>query len=92
VDEPYIPQTWLLGYEFPSLLLHLSPSKIRVVASLSKAKILQPLVDSSKNQPETDGGKTEIDLLVRTKDEEHNKTLWQQVAEALKGVSRCLPL
>jgi nucleosome binding factor SPN SPT16 subunit len=78
-------QTWLLGYEFPSLLLHLSPEKIQVVASSSKAKILQPLADSSKDRT-TDSKQTDIELLVRTKDQEHNNTLWKRVGDAINGV------
>ncbi|KAM0747180.1 FACT complex component Spt16, partial [Meredithblackwellia eburnea MCA 4105] len=83
-DNPYRKgsalQTYLLGYEFPSTLMLLAKNKVWFVVSSTKAKLLEPLTT-----PPSNGPKVEITILTRSKDEAHNKSLFQQILDALSS-------
>lgn len=56
--------TWLLGYEFPATAIYITNKKIYFVTSVSKARYLQPLINSTNNN--------NIIIYSRNKDPEHN--------------------
>lgn len=56
--------TWLLGYEFPATAIYITNKKIYFVTSVSKARYLQPLINSTNNN--------NIVIYSRNKDPEHN--------------------
>ncbi|AWU73703.1 hypothetical protein CAS74_001510 [Pichia kudriavzevii] len=62
--------TWLLGYEFPATLMYITNKKIYFVTSISKAKYLQPLINSTNNQ--------NLIIFSRNKDPEHNKAQFEK--------------
>jgi nucleosome binding factor SPN SPT16 subunit len=68
-SNPYqkstIMHTWLLGYEFPATAIYITNKKIYFVTSVSKAKYLQPLINSTNNN---------IVIYSRNKDPNHNKS------------------
>ncbi|KAK4049693.1 FACT complex subunit spt16 [Microbotryomycetes sp. JL201] len=68
-------QSYLLGYEFPSTLMMLGNNKVFFVVSSSKAKLLQTL----KTPPEGQDDKVEVEILVRSKDDNENKELFLKV-------------
>ncbi|GAA5943636.1 hypothetical protein JCM10213_008931 [Rhodosporidiobolus nylandii] len=70
-------QTYLLGYEFPSTLMLLGKRKVWFVVSASKAKLLKPI-----ETPEG-GSKVDVEILTRTKDDAHNKTLFEQIIQTI---------
>jgi nucleosome binding factor SPN SPT16 subunit len=67
-SNPYqrstVLHTWLLGYEFPATAIYITNKKIYFVTSVSKAKYLQPLINSTNNN--------NIIIYSRNKDPEHN--------------------
>lgn len=76
-SNPYqkstVLHTWLLGYEFPATAMYITKSKATIVTSVSKAKFLQPLVANNN-----------LAILARTKDAEHNRTMFTKFFEAIK--------
>ncbi|KAE8266753.1 hypothetical protein A4X09_0g5594 [Tilletia walkeri] len=71
---------WLLGYEFPSTLIVVTRKGFLFLTSGSKAKLLEPLQKNKEG--------VEIKVLRRTKDEEENKRLWDQVWEYVNGAGK----
>lgn len=68
------------------MLFDLTKRKIWFVVSSSKAKLLEPITQSTAND------KVEVEILIRTKDEEHNKGLFKQVVDIIgTGVSSHRP-
>ena len=67
-SNPYQKSTvlhnWLLGYEFPATAIYITSKKIYFVTSVSKAKYIQPLINSTNNN---------IVIYSRNKDPNHNK-------------------
>lgn len=67
-SNPYqrstVLHTWLLGYEFPATAIYITNKKIYFVTSVSKARYLQPLINSTNNN--------NIVIYSRNKDPEHN--------------------
>jgi nucleosome binding factor SPN SPT16 subunit len=67
-SNPYqrstVLHTWLLGYEFPATAIYITNKKIYFVTSVSKARYLQPLINSTNNN--------NIIIYSRNKDPEHN--------------------
>ncbi|CAN6642426.1 FACT complex subunit Spt16p [Trichomonascus vanleenenianus] len=63
-----VVHSWLLGYEFPSTALLITPEKVVFVTSAAKAKYLDGIAKSSG-----------VTVLSRTKDAEHNKKLFEQL-------------
>ncbi|KAK9895707.1 SPT16-domain-containing protein [Cystobasidium minutum MCA 4210] len=87
-DNPYRKttalQTWLLGYEFPSVLSVITPEKMLFVMSSGKAKYLNHLLKPPSDAP-TDGQDwPKIEILGRAKDEAENKKFFQQALDELK--------
>lgn len=70
---------WLLGYEFPATLMLFTTETLYIVTTLKKAKHLEPLK----------GDKIGVEILVRGKDAEENKKLFEKIAQVIKdsGVS-----
>lgn len=77
-SNPYQKSTalhnWLLGYEFPATAIDISKSQITVLTSVSKAKHLSKLVDG-----------TNLKILSRTKDADHNDKLFDEFIDVVKG-------
>ncbi|KAK0525106.1 FACT complex subunit spt16 [Tilletia horrida] len=71
---------WLLGYEFPSTLIVITRKGFLFLTSGSKAKLLEPLQKNKEG--------IEIKVLRRTKDEDENKRLWDQVWEYINGAGK----
>ncbi|KAL9931226.1 hypothetical protein V8E36_009903 [Tilletia maclaganii] len=71
---------WLLGYEFPSTLIVITRKGFLFLTSGSKAGLLESL---QKNKEGID-----IKVLRRTKNEEDNKRLWDQVWEHISGAGK----
>lgn len=71
---------WLLGYEFPATLMLFTTETLYVVTTAKKAKHLEPLK----------GDKIDVEILVRGKDAEENKKLFEKITQVIKdsGVSR----
>ncbi|EPQ27210.1 uncharacterized protein PFL1_05133 [Pseudozyma flocculosa PF-1] len=74
-EQPYSKtstiHTWLLGYEFPSTLIHLTRDGLTFITSASKAKLLEPL-RSDKNA-------FRLEILKRTKSDDDNKAIWDDL-------------
>lgn len=70
---------WLLGYEFPATLMLFTTEMVYVVTTAKKAKHLEPLK----------GDKIPLEILVRGKDGEENKKLFEKITQVIKdsGVS-----
>lgn len=67
--------TWLLGYEFPATAIYITNKKIYFVTSVSKAKYLQPLANNNSN----------IVILSRNKDPEHNKAQFEKFFKEIES-------
>lgn len=65
---------WLLGYEFPTTLMLLTPETLYILTTQKKAKYLDQIK----------GDKFPVEVLVRGKDAEENKKLFVKVAEIIK--------
>ena len=64
------------------MLFDLEKRQVWFVVSSSKAKLLEPLTKSTADD------KVQVEILIRTKDEHHNKTLFNQIVEIIgSGVS-----
>ncbi|KAI9505707.1 FACT complex subunit spt16 [Coemansia spiralis] len=68
-------QMWLLGYEFPNTLMLFTKSKLYIVASQKKAKILQPLENVPSGIP--------LEILVHGKQEDKNQEMLAQLISAI---------
>ncbi|KAJ1954193.1 FACT complex subunit spt16, partial [Linderina pennispora] len=69
-------QMWLLGYEFPNTLMLFTKSKLYIIASPKKAKILQPLQGVPDGVP--------IEILIHGKDAAKNQTVFDQTIAAIQ--------
>ncbi|PSN69825.1 SPT16-domain-containing protein [Corynespora cassiicola Philippines] len=76
--KPAAFQLWLLGYEFPSTLFVLTPDLLQIVTAKKKAAYLEPLK----------GGKIPVEILVRGKDAEENKKLFQKCVDTVKNAGK----
>lgn len=72
-------QLWLLGYEFAHTAIFLTKDKCIIITSEGKAKHLKPLTDA---KPATG---TTLEVWTRTKDTEHNKSLFVKLLAELKA-------
>ncbi|KAJ2440453.1 FACT complex subunit spt16, partial [Coemansia sp. RSA 2337] len=70
-------QMWLLGYEFPNTMMLATESKLYVVASPKKAKILEAIQG-------TPGG-VSLEILVHGKEADKNKEMFGKVVSILKS-------
>ncbi|KAK9761234.1 FACT complex subunit spt16, partial [Basidiobolus ranarum] len=68
-------QTWLLGYEFPSTLILITPDTIHFITSASKGNLLEGLKLGNNQVP--------IEIHKRSKDEAHNRKLFENVIEII---------
>ncbi|KAI8911514.1 FACT complex subunit-domain-containing protein [Gorgonomyces haynaldii] len=68
-------QTWLLGYEFPDTIILVTSTKLVFLTSQKKGNILQGLVTGKESVP--------LEILKRTKDEDHNRILFAQLLDML---------
>ncbi|KAJ2344122.1 FACT complex subunit spt16, partial [Coemansia sp. RSA 2673] len=66
---------WLLGYEFPNTMMLATESKLYVVASPKKAKILEAIQG-------TPGG-VSLEILVHGKEADKNKEMFGKVVSIL---------
>lgn len=80
-SNPYqkstVMHTWLLGYEFPATAIYITNKKIYFVTSVSKAKYLQPLINSSSNN--------NIVIFSRNKDPEHNRNQFEKFFKEIEN-------
>ncbi|KAI8322331.1 FACT complex subunit spt16 [Martensiomyces pterosporus] len=80
-ENPYTKtiatQMWLLGYEFPNTLMLFTKSKIYVIASQKKAKILHPLQAAPGGVP--------IEIFIHTKDAVKNQEVFDKTIAAIKS-------
>lgn len=76
--KPTVLQTWLLGYEFPHTGLFITQNNCYIVTSENKSKIISHL--TKKITPNS----SNVEILVRTKDAEHNKEIFETVIKNLK--------
>ncbi|BFZ61011.1 FACT complex subunit spt16 [Saitoella coloradoensis] len=74
--------TWMLGYEFPAMLMLFSKEdeKITFLTSASKAKLLDGL--------EKANDKVDMEILRRTKDDAHNEGLFKQIVEQIPKIGK----
>lgn len=70
---------WLLGYEFPATLMLFTTEMVYVVTTAKKAKHLEPLK----------GDKIPLEILVRGKDGEENKKLFEKITQVIKDSGVC---
>lgn len=81
-EHPYqkssVLHTWLLGYEFPSMLMLISRDKMVFLTSANKAKHLLPLQQS---------GKISVSVLQRTKDADQSQKLFQEFIDTIVAIS-----
>lgn len=69
-------QLWLLGYEFAHTAIYIDQEKCVIITSEGKGKHLKPLVT------QTSGVKFEV--WTRTKDQDHNKSLFDKLGAELQ--------
>ncbi|GEQ72203.1 hypothetical protein JCM33374_g5890 [Metschnikowia sp. JCM 33374] len=74
-------QLWLLGYEFAHTSIYIDQEKCIMITSEGKAKHVKPLVTSSSS------GASKFEVWTRTKDQDHNKSLFTKLADELKAKS-----
>ncbi|KAJ3037385.1 FACT complex subunit spt16 [Rhizophlyctis rosea] len=67
-------KTWLLGYEFPETVLVITPGRFTFATSGKKGVILEGLRKNHENE-------TQIEIMARTKDDAHNKSLMERLAD-----------
>lgn len=72
-------QFWLLGYEFPATLLIITLESFYIVTTKKKAEYLQKLKD---------GGKTPVEILIKTKDEKENAKQLERCLDIIKGAGK----
>ncbi|KAK6200964.1 global regulator of transcription [Scheffersomyces amazonensis] len=73
-------QNWLLGYEFTHTLIYVSEDKCIFITSEGKSKYLTHL----PNKPSQNS--SDVDIWIRTKDIEKNKSLFVKLIEQIKQV------
>ncbi|KKF95865.1 FACT complex subunit SPT16 [Ceratocystis platani] len=69
---------WLLGYEFPTTLMLLTPETLYILTTAKKAKHLEQLKD----------GRFPVEILVRGKDAAENEKLWSKITDAIKSAGK----
>ncbi|AEO62429.1 uncharacterized protein THITE_2073202 [Thermothielavioides terrestris NRRL 8126] len=69
---------WLLGYEFPTTLMLLTPDTMYIVTTQKKAKYL----DQIKS------GRFPVEVLVRGKDAAENEKLFLKITDAIKAAGK----
>lgn len=74
-------QLWLLGYEFAHTAIYIDQEKCIVITSEGKAKHLKPLASSLSS------ASLKFEVWTRTKDQDHNKSLFTKLADELKSKS-----
>ncbi|KAH9814734.1 FACT complex subunit-domain-containing protein [Melampsora americana] len=72
-------QTYLLGYEFPSTLIFITPQTVTFLCSEGKAKILKPLEDPN-NASKSD---VTVKVLVKSKDPDQATEAMSKVIQAM---------
>ncbi|KAG9301417.1 hypothetical protein G9A89_018089 [Geosiphon pyriformis] len=72
-------EAWLLGNEISGVLLLLTPEKIHFVTNENKAALLEDLKQGEKQVP--------IEIHKRTRDSNHNRKLFEQIAAIVKEIS-----
>ncbi|KIK92016.1 hypothetical protein PAXRUDRAFT_830348 [Paxillus rubicundulus Ve08.2h10] len=77
-------QTWLLGYEFPSVFLLFEKDKISVLCSASKAKFLQQIKDGNPPVP--------VEILIQAKAKEPPTDALPRFIEAYSSHKRVATL
>lgn len=73
-----VVQLWLLGYEFAHTAIFILPEKCVIITSEGKAKHLKHLSNSAPSNSGT------LEIWTRTKDQEHNKKLFEDLLNQLK--------
>lgn len=73
-----VVQLWLLGYEFAHTAIFVGAEKCVIITSEGKAKHLKHLAAS---MPSNSG---KLEIWTRTKDQEHNKKLFEDLVKELK--------
>lgn len=68
-------QFWLLGYEFPATLFVFTLESMYIVTTKKKAAYIEPLKD----------GKTNVEVLVRGKDEAENAKQTERILDIIKN-------
>ncbi|WEJ94943.1 FACT complex subunit spt16 [Yamadazyma tenuis] len=76
--KPTVLQTWLLGYEFPHTGIFINQNNCYIITSEGKAKHITHLTD--KPTPNS----SNVEILIRNKDAEHNKAIFSKVVAILK--------
>ncbi|KAL9056301.1 MAG: hypothetical protein Q9162_002992 [Coniocarpon cinnabarinum] len=71
-------QLWLLGYEFPATLMLFTLEQLFIVTTKKKAAYLDKL----------QGGKTPVEILIRSKDSEENAKQFEKCTEAIKAAGK----
>ncbi|KAJ3168124.1 FACT complex subunit spt16 [Irineochytrium annulatum] len=83
-DQAYLKtaclQIWLLAYEFPDSMILILPEKVVVLTSLKKGNIIETV-----EKKDGVSNKIPLEILKRTKDEAHNKSLFEKVIEYMKS-------
>ncbi|KAK5113147.1 FACT complex subunit spt16 [Meristemomyces frigidus] len=69
-------QFWLLGYEFPATLFLITLETMYIITTKKKAAYLEPLKD---------GGKTQVEIIVRGKDAEENAKQFERCLDTIKN-------
>ncbi|KAJ2744747.1 FACT complex subunit spt16 [Coemansia sp. BCRC 34301] len=70
-------EMWLLGYEFPNTMMLMTKSKLYIVASPKKAKILEIIQDTPDS--------VSLEILVHGKEADKNKAMFGKLVSALKS-------
>lgn len=73
-----VVQLWLLGYEFAHTAIYVSSDKCIIITSEGKAKHLMHLPGVATSNA------AKVDIWARTKDQEHNKKLFEKLIEEIK--------
>jgi len=69
---------WLLGYEFPTTLMLLTPETVYILTTAKKAKYLDQIK----------GGRVPVEVLVRGKDNAENEKLFGKLTDAIKAAGK----
>ncbi|KAF2861548.1 FACT complex protein [Piedraia hortae CBS 480.64] len=72
-------QFWLLGYEFPATLMLFTLEGLFIVTTKKKAAYLEPLQE---------GGKNQIEIMVRGKDATENKQQFMRIVEKMTAAGK----
>lgn len=77
--KPTVLQTWLLGYEFPHTGIFINQNTCYIITSENKANYIKHL----STKPTANS--LDVEILIRNKDADHNKQIFQKVLEVLKS-------